>query len=154
MESRDPDDRRPQLTWKASMSPTVERERAPIAAAVVVANGEVLLVRRWIEEGELSWQFPAGKVEPGESGDDAAVRETREETGLTVRAASQLGSRVHPSTGRTMWYVACEVVDGTAHVAAEDEIAEVAWCDRTTLAAKVPYPFHGPVQEHLDANLR
>jgi 8-oxo-dGTP diphosphatase len=136
------------------MSPTVKSERAPIAAAVIINNGEVLMVRRRVEEGELSWQFPAGKVEPGESGEDAAVRETQEETGLTVRAASQLGSRVHPTTGRTMLYVACEVVDGTAHVGAEDEIAEVAWCDRAALAAKVPYPFHGPVQDRLDAGLR
>ena len=39
-------------------------------------------------------------------------------------------------------------------VADEEELAEVAWCDRATLTAYVPYPFFGPVQEHLDANLR
>ena len=129
-------------------------ERAPIAAAVIIEDGEVLMVRRRVSEGDLSWQFPAGKVEPGESADEAAVRETLEETGLTVRAAGGLGSRVHPGTGRTMFYVACEVIGGTAHVAAEDEIAEVAWCDRAALAAKVRHPLHSPVQEHLDANLR
>jgi len=136
------------------MSQTTQNQRPPIAAAVIVKDGEVLMVRRRVKEGALSWQFPAGEVEPGESGDDAAVRETREETGLTVRAASQLGSRVHPNTGRTMMYVACEIVDGTAYVADEEELAEVAWCDRATLTANVPYPFYGPVQEHLDANLR
>jgi mutator protein MutT len=136
------------------MSKTVGSERAPIAAAIVVNDGQILMVRRRVKEGELSWQFPAGEVEPGESPDDAAVRETSEETGLTVRATSQLGSRVHPNTGRTMMYVACTVVDGTAHVADEEELAEVAWCDRATLAAYVPYPLYGPVQEHLDTNLR
>jgi hypothetical protein len=45
-----------------------------------------------------------------------------------------------------MVYVACEVVDGTAHVAAKGEIAEVAWCDRSALAAKVPDPFQGPAK--------
>ena len=136
------------------MSETVGSERAPIAAAIVVNDGQVLMVRRRVKEGELSWQFPAGEVEPGESPADAAVRETTEETGLVVRATSQLGSRVHPNTGRTMMYVACAVVDGTAHVADEEELAEVAWCDRATLTAYVPYPFYGPVQDHLDANLR
>jgi len=135
------------------MSQTAERVRAPIAAAII-NDGEVLMVRRRVKEGELSWQFPAGEVEPGESTDDAAVRETQEETGLTVRAASQLGNRVHPNTGRTMLYIACEVLDGTAHVADQEELVEVAWCDRATLAAKVPYPFYGSVQDHLDANLR
>jgi 8-oxo-dGTP diphosphatase len=136
------------------LSPAVEGARTPIAAAVIINDGEVLMVRRRVDDGELSWQFPAGKVEPGESGDDAAVREAREETGVTVRSASRLGSRVHPITRRTMLYVACELVGGTAHVAAENEIAEVAWCDRTALAVKVPHPFHGPVQAHLDAGLR
>jgi 8-oxo-dGTP pyrophosphatase MutT (NUDIX family) len=136
------------------MSQTVESQRAPIAAAIIIKDGQVLMVRRQVKEGELSWQFPAGEVEPGESGDDAAARETQEETGLTVRAAGQLGSRIHPNTGRTMLYIACEVIGGTAHVADQEELAEVAWCDRATLTANVPYPIYGPVQDYLDANLR
>lgn len=129
-------------------------ERPPIAAAVVVLDGQVLLVRRRVEEGRLSWQFPAGKLEFGESGDDAAVRETFEETGVIVGAISRLGARVHPDTGRTMLYVACEVIGGAAAIGDASEIAEVAWCDRATLAAYVPYPIYGPVQEYLDDKLR
>jgi 8-oxo-dGTP diphosphatase len=53
-----------------------------------------------------------------------------------------------------MVYVACAVVDGTAHGGDEEELAEVAWCDRATLTEYVPYPFYGPVQEHFDATLR
>jgi 8-oxo-dGTP diphosphatase len=136
------------------MSEPSMNDRPAIAAAVIVNDGQVLLVRRRVKEGSLSWQFPAGEVEPGEAGDAAAVRETEEETGLTVRASSSLGERVHPATGRTMLYFACEVLSGTAHVGDEDELAEVAWCDRATLTDYVPYPFFGPVQDHLDANLR
>lgn len=61
---------------------------------------------------------------------------------------------MHPDTGRSMLYVACEVVGGAATVTDADEIAEVAWCDRATLAAYVPYPIYGPVQEYLDDKLR
>jgi mutator protein MutT len=129
-------------------------QRPAIAAAVIINDGQVLLVRRRVKEGSLSWQFPSGEVEAGESGAEAAVRETQEETGLTVRAIGSLGERVHPNTGRTMIYTACDVVDGTAYVADDDELAAVAWCDRAALTANVPYPFFGPVQEHLDANLR
>lgn len=53
-------------------------ERSGIAAAIVVHEGRVLMVRRRVSEGQLSWQFPAGEVEPGEEREDAAVRETQE----------------------------------------------------------------------------
>jgi 8-oxo-dGTP diphosphatase len=135
------------------MSQTAQAERATIAAAVIVVNGKVLLVRRRVAEGELSWQFPAGEVEPGETPEIAAVREAFEETGLTVGAVRRLGERIHPATGRTMVYVACDVLAGTAHVGDEEEQAEVAWCDRATLAKYVPYPFYGPVQDYFDATL-
>ncbi|WP_432976685.1 NUDIX hydrolase [Dactylosporangium sp. CA-233914] len=122
-----------------------------VAAAIIVEDGRVLMVRRRESEGQLSWQFPAGKVEPGETDEQAAVREAQEETGLTVRAAKSLGSRIHPITGRAMAYVACDPVSGTAYVADEDE---VAWCDRTSLTEYVPYAIFGPVQEYLDTALR
>ncbi|MFF2146190.1 NUDIX hydrolase [Kitasatospora sp. NPDC058190] len=58
-------------------------EEAPgIAVAIVVQDGRVLMVRRRVAEGQLSWKFPAGEIEPGESPEAAAVRETAEETGL------------------------------------------------------------------------
>jgi 8-oxo-dGTP diphosphatase len=131
----------------------VDSDRASIAAAIIVREGEVLLVRRRVREGQLSWQFPAGEVEAGESDVQAAIRETSEEVGLDVRAIQRLGERIHPATGRMMVYVACEVVGGTARVVDDDEIAEVEWCDRAKLAHHVPYPFYEPVQRYLDSTL-
>lgn len=132
---------------------TSDEVRPPIAAAVIVQDGKVLLVKRRVKEGSLSWQFPAGEVEPGETGSQAAVREAREETGLTVTEVKVLGERVHPNTGRTMIYVACDVVEGTASVVDDEELVEVAWSSGKDLTEYVPYPFYGPVQEHLDASL-
>src|SRR6266508_5314455 len=74
-------------------------DSAPIAAAVIVVDGRLLLVRRAVAEGELVWQFPAGEVEPDEAVEDAAVREVGEETGLTVRAGAAPG-RAGPSDHR------------------------------------------------------
>lgn len=127
--------------------------RPPIAAAVIVQDGKVLLVKRRVKEGSLSWQFPAGEVEAGETGSQAAVREAHEETGITVAEVKVLGERVHPNTGRTMIYVACDVVEGAASVVDDEELVEVAWSSGKELTEYVPYPFYGPVQEHLDASL-
>jgi 8-oxo-dGTP diphosphatase len=124
-----------------------------IAAAVIVHDGRVLMIRRRVAEGELSWQFPAGGIEAGETAEQAAVRETAEETGLTVEAVKVLGERVHPKTGRHMSYVACSLLAGTAHVADADELAEVAWAAHGELPGYVPYGLFGPVQEHLDGEL-
>ncbi|MEU5262427.1 NUDIX hydrolase [Amycolatopsis sp. NPDC021455] len=128
-------------------------KKKSIASAITVHEGRVLLVRRRVKEGSLSWQFPGGEIEEGESANEAAVRETREETGLEVKDVSVLGERVHPNTGRTMIYVACQVIGGTATVVDDDELAEFAWSDRRKLTEYVPYPFYGPVQVYLDENL-
>lgn len=125
-------------------------ERPAIAAAIIVAEQRVLLARRRMSEGQLSWQFPAGVVESDETGEQAAVRETMEEVGLEVSAVKNLGERIHPATGRRMIYVVCEVVGGTAHVADPEELAAVEWCDRSRVGELVPFPFYGPVQEYLD----
>src|SRR6266511_2155421 len=107
------------------------------------------MVRRRVKEGQLSWQFPAGAIEPDESDEEAAIRETLEEVGLVVAADKHLGGRVHPATGRTMVYVACRVLTGTAHVADADELAEVEWCDQVKLSELVPHPLFKPVQDYL-----
>ncbi|MCR8574585.1 NUDIX hydrolase [Streptomyces sp. Isolate_219] len=128
-------------------------DRPGIAAAIVVNEGRVLMVRRRVSEGQLSWQFPAGEVEPGEAREDAAVRETREETGLIVAAVKLLGERVHPKTGRLMSYTACAVLGGTAHVADTEELAELAWVAHEEIPEYVPYGLFESVQEYLDAAL-
>ncbi|MGX4733133.1 NUDIX hydrolase [Kitasatospora griseola] len=125
-----------------------------IAAAIVVQDGRVLMVQRRIAEGELSWQFPAGEIEAGETPQEAAVRETAEEVGLTVKAVGLLGERVHPKTGRQMSYTACEVVSGTATVVDTEELAELAWITHEQITEFVPYGLFEPVQAYLDDRLR
>jgi 8-oxo-dGTP diphosphatase len=121
-----------------------------VSAAIIVSSGKVLMVRRRVSEGKLSWQFPAGAIENGELAEEAAVRETAEETGLTVKAVRLLGERVHPNTGRLMSYTACEVVDGEARVADAEELDAVAWVAHSEITDYVPYPLYDRVQDYLD----
>lgn len=125
-----------------------------ISAAIIVQDGRVLMVRRRISEGELMWQFPAGGIEAGESAEEAAVRETLEETGLEVKAIRLIGHLArHPKSGREMFYTAAEVVAGEAHVADADELAAVAWVMHAEIPEYVPYGLFGPVQAYLDEAL-
>jgi len=65
-------------------------------ALVRRADGRLLIQRRPLE-GLLGglWEFPGGKVEPGERAEQAAVRETREETGLEIRVTRSAGRVDH-----------------------------------------------------------
>jgi 8-oxo-dGTP diphosphatase len=60
----------------------VQRVAVGAAAAMRDDRGRILLVRH--SYGHLNWELPGGSAEPGETPERAAVREVREETGLTV----------------------------------------------------------------------
>lgn len=128
-------------------------EKPPLSMAVVVSEGKLLMIRRREREGDLLWALPGGAIEAGETPEEAAVRETVEETGLVVAAMKVLGERVHPKTQRTMSYTACEVLQGEAKVADTDELDAVAWVALDEIPQYVPYGLFGPVQEYLDSTL-
>lgn len=132
---------------------TETTDQPGISAAIIADGGRVLMIRRRISEGELMWQFPAGGIEAGETPEQAAVRETHEETGLIVEAVKLLGERVHPKTGRLMSYTACSLLDGEAIVGDAEEIAEVAWVSHGEIPEHVPYGLFEPVQAYLDEAL-
>lgn len=60
------------------------RSPAAAVATAVLRGREVLLVQRAIDPFRGTWGFPAGYQEYGESPEEAAVRETREEAGIEV----------------------------------------------------------------------
>lgn len=64
---------------------------APCAGAVVVRDGLVLLARRATAPFAGWWEVPGGFVERGEHPADAAVREVREELGVTIALTGLIG---------------------------------------------------------------
>ena len=56
-----------------------------VAVALTDAQGRVLIAQRPFDKEHAGlWEFPGGKIEPGESPEAALVRELREELGVTV----------------------------------------------------------------------
>ena len=66
-------------------------------AVGVVTDGKRVLITRRAEKGMLGglWEFPGGKVQPGEKAPDACQRELREETGLSVEVGKRIARVKH-----------------------------------------------------------
>jgi len=65
--------------------------RALATDAVVLLDGQLVLMERAHDPYEGSWVLPGGLVEPDERAREACVRETREEVGLAVEPTSFVG---------------------------------------------------------------
>lgn len=101
-----------------------------VGAVVHDAQGRLLLVLRGREPAAGVWSIPGGKVEPGESREDAVRREVLEETGLRVEVLAPVGVVERPTgSGGTFEihdYTARLLSDPGAAVAADDA-ADVGW---------------------------
>ena len=109
-----------------------------IVAAVIVAQGRVLACeRRAPPEVAGRWEFPGGKVEPGETDEQALARECVEELGVRVTVGRRVGPDVPLAHGRAVLRVfAVRLLDGDTPRALEhasmrwlsaDELDTVPW---------------------------
>lgn len=107
-----------------------------VAADVVVADcGRLLLVRRAFEPWKGMWALPGGMVGEGETVEEAAVREVREETGLDVRLGGLVGVFSDPQRdprGRVVSIAYSAVVEG-GKMRGSRETTEVKWFPVTEL---------------------
>ena len=97
-----------------------------VAAVALVRNGHVLTVRK---RGTARFMLVGGKLEPGESARDAALRETWEEVGLRIEDATLLGefhSAAANEPGHTL-HSTVFLVESDETPVASAEIAEVRW---------------------------
>ncbi len=85
-------------------------ERLGAAAVILNDRNEVLLVHHTY--GELNWEIPGGMGEIGESPQETAVREVREETTLEVRAVATTGWYYCKDVDKMGAVFLCEVISG------------------------------------------
>src|SRR5512136_848223 len=92
-----------------------------VAGAVPRQDGQIWLVRRNIEPSWGSWTFPGGYVDLGERVQDAAVRETYEETKLEIRLDGLLNVYSYVNVGIVMVVYRATVIGGIAEATPESQ---------------------------------
>lgn len=98
------------------------------AAALVEQDGKLLLLRRARPPWKGQWYLPAGYVEAGETPQDAAVREVREECGLEVKVANFLDTLFFnddPRGNGLLLVYRCQITGG--ELVLTEEITEFQW---------------------------
>jgi ADP-ribose pyrophosphatase YjhB (NUDIX family) len=107
-----------------------------VGAVVHDAAGRLLLIRRGREPSRGLWSVPGGRVEPGETNEQAVEREVREETGLTVRAGAPVGHVTIPAADVVFDVVdfACTLVHPDEQPVPGDDADAVLFADAATLA--------------------
>jgi len=110
------------------------RARKLVVAALVRDGARILMSRRRPDQPMPNlWEFPGGKVEPGEAPTDALAREVREELGCEVAVGRihEVVFHAYPEFDLYMLVYEARVVSGTPRPV---DVAEVAWIE----AARLP----------------
>jgi ADP-ribose pyrophosphatase YjhB (NUDIX family) len=133
--------------------------RVRVGVGVVIwGAGDAILLEKRRDCGW--WGLPGGKVEPGESLSDAAIREVAEETGLTVEITHLIGVYSNPH-GRIVTYpdngdvvqlidviVGARVLSG--RLTCSDESEEIRYFQTSELPAQLVPPARQPIQDAIE----
>lgn len=108
-----------------------------VVAAVIMKEGKVFATQRGYGEFKDGWEFPGGKVEAGESQEEALCREIREELEVEVNVGDLIDTIEYdyPAFHLSMKCYACTIAGGSPHLLeheaarwlSADQLDSVAW---------------------------
>lgn len=108
-----------------------------VVAAVIMKEGKVFATQRGYGEFKDGWEFPGGKVEAGESPEEALCREIREEMEVEVNVGDLIDTIEYdyPAFHLSMKCYACTIAGGSPHLLeheaarwlSADQLDSVAW---------------------------
>lgn len=102
--------------------------------------GKVVIINRlWPEKSidgsvKLTYAFPGGNIDEGETPEEALVREVRCETGLKIKVLKKISERTHPQFPVKVNYYECEFVPRSIKPILDvHEVASVKWVSPSEL---------------------
>jgi len=121
--------------WYANPKPAaaVLLEREPDSP-----DPSILLLRRAVKPGFGAWDLPAGYLDPGESFEDAARRETREEAGIEVELIALAGVYHSPAANAVTAVYRARAADERPSVQIDAESSDHAWVPRSATGQWLP----------------
>lgn len=105
-----------------------------VVAAIIIENDKVFATQRGYGEFKYGWEFPGGKIEPGETPEEAIVREIKEELDTEVEVIELLDTVEYdyPNFHLSMGCFICKIKSGDL-VLKEHEAAK--WLTKDTLGS-------------------
>lgn len=123
-----------------------ERRREHSAGGVLLEDGRVLLIQMRNLKGEEVWTFPKGHLDPGETAEQAAVREIHEETGWTCEITSPLCTASYsffrgdaPVDKDVRWFLVRRT-GGDGVPRTPDEVLQMKWLTLAEAKKELTYP--------------
>ena len=100
-----------------------------VAAAVILRDGKVFATQRGYGAYKDYWEFPGGKIEPGETAEEALEREIREEldTEIAVEAPFARVEYDYPEFHLSMQCFTCRVIRGSLVLKEHEDAAWLDW---------------------------
>lgn len=86
-----------------------------VTAAIIRQNGKILICQRPADKScGLLWEFPGGKIEAEETGEQCIIRECQEELDITLRVERELTDITYEYPDRTvhLHFYLCDIVEG------------------------------------------
>ena len=92
----------------------VQKKTIEVVAAIIIRDGKLFATQRGYGEWKDWWEFPGGKIEPGESPEDALKREIREELATEIEVGDLLTTVEYdyPQLHLTMHCYLCSLISG------------------------------------------
>lgn len=120
---------------RGSLIIRIQMKNIRVSAAVIAHDGKIFATQRGYGQYKDYWEFPGGKREDGESGEDAIIREIKEELNVDIAVDSYLTTveYQYPEFFLVMDVYLCSIVSGEISLSVHEDARWLSAIDIDTV---------------------